>query len=136
MILPGQSRDNPIVLVSEGNTERRFTERHHGNTTETSDNGQPHPVYVNSATMHEEDKFSDDDDNLSEHLIRQSSKRSKSKMDGMMTQKSWMFRQEAEEHYFGSIVVMNSQASALGLNKLKNQASTFIGRMASEGDGL
>lgn len=86
--------------------------------------------------MHEEDKYSDDDDNLSEHLIRQSSKRSKSKMDGMMTQKSWMFRQEAEEHYFGSIVVMNSQASALGLNKLKNQASTFIGRMASEGDGL
>ena len=57
--------------------------------------------------MHEEDKYSDGDENLSEHLIIQSSKRSKSKHDGLMTQKSWMFRQEAEEHYFGSIVVMN-----------------------------
>ena len=32
---------------------------------------------------------------------------------------------------------MNPQASTLGLTKpMKNQASTFIGRMASEGDGL
>ena len=76
------------MLVTEG--ERRFqTERHmHNGTTETSDNGQPHPVYVNSATMRDDDEDDVDDDeeeNLSELLIKQSSKRSKSKADGMMT---------------------------------------------------
>ena len=35
-----------------------------------SDNGQPLPVYVNSATMKDEDKFSDaEDDRNSDHLI-------------------------------------------------------------------
>ena len=38
-------------------------------------------------------------------------------------QKSWMFKQEAEDHYFGSIVAMNPRASAIGgvPGKMKNQ---------------
>jgi len=47
-----------------------------------------------------------------------------------------MFKREAEDHYFGSIVMMNNiRGSAIGSihSKLKKeQYSTFVGRLSNE----
>ena len=49
--------------------------------------------------------------------------------------KSWMFNREAEDHYIGSIVMINNiRGSAIGSihSKLKKeQYSTFVGRLSS-----
>ena len=93
--------------------------------------GEPKAVYIDPQNYEEKDVDESQDSQDSSNLIRKQRKnQSVLNRREESVQRSWMFRRDAEEHYFGSIVLTGSnvRGSALGsiIAKSKKEFATFV----------